>query len=350
MFSTLDHIVRVMLPHLDAARARGWRVGVACQVTRFGDDLAQHTDVVYDLPMQRFPLHPANLTALTRLVRLIRRERPTIVHCHNPTGGFIGRLAATIARTSTVRVYTAHGFHFHRQGKRLTNALYRTVETVAGRLLSDAVLVINHEDDAAARGTVVASDRLFLTSGVGVSARDEFDPARFSPASRAALRRTFGVESDCVPVLAAVGEMIPRKRHEDALRAFALLRHTRPDAVLLLVGDGALEPHLRTCAAELGVAERVRFLGFRRDVAAILSAVDVFVFPSQQEGLPCSIQEALSMEVPVVATNIRGCADLVDSSCGCLVAPGDIAGLAAGLEQMVALSPEETWAKGQTRA
>jgi glycosyltransferase involved in cell wall biosynthesis len=332
--STLDHIIRVMLPHLDAARARGWRVEVACQVTRFRPELEAHTDRIHDLPLQRFPLHPSNAIALGRLTRLIRRERYTVVHCHNPTGGFVGRLAATLAGAGSLRVYTAHGFHFHRLGGRMTNALYRGVETVAGRLLSDAVFVINREDfDTAGRGGVVAPDRLFLTGGVGVSAGDDFNPAAVSAEDRAAVRREFGVAGDAA-LITVVGEMIPRKRHIDALHAFALLKDRFPDAVLALVGDGALMETLKTEAATLGVSDRVRFPGFRRDIAPILSATDVFLFPSRQEGLPCSIQEALAMRAPVVATDIRGCADLVDTSCGRLAPVGDVAALA---EQVAAL-------------
>jgi glycosyltransferase involved in cell wall biosynthesis len=338
--STLDHIVRVMLPHLDEARARGWRVEVACQVTRFRDDVAPHADAIHDLPIQRFPLHPANGVALARLTRIIRKGRYTVVHCHNPTGGVVGRLAATLAGTGALRVYTAHGFHFHRHGGRVSNALYRGIETVAGRMLSDAVFVINREDYDAARDRVVPSDRLFLTGGVGVSAREQFDPARVTKDVRAAIRREVGAEDPSVPVLTVVGEMIPRKRHADALLAFSRLLRTHPGAVLLLVGEGVLMERLRARAVELGVADNVRFLGFRQDIADILGATDVFVFPSGQEGLPCSVQESLAMGVPVVATDVRGCADLVDDSCGRLAPLGDTDALAARLSELIDIGTE----------
>jgi glycosyltransferase EpsD len=339
--STLDHILNVMLPHLDAAREAGWEVHVACQVTRFGEDLKRHTDAIHDLPFRRFPLHPANITALSGLTRLIKQQRFLLVHAHNPTGGFVGRLATTLAGTGAVRAYTAHGFHFHRHGGRVSNTLYKTVETFAGRLLSDGVLVINREDyDAALAGGVVAKERLFLTGGVGVSARDDFEPARVSPEERAALRREIGAEDENIPVLSQIGEMIPRKRQGDALQAFAGILKKHPNALLVLVGDGAQLEERKAEAQTLGIAESVRFLGFRRDVARILAATDVFLFPSRQEGLPCSVQEALSMAVPVVATDVRGNADLVDDTCGRLVTFGDTAALAEKTCDLLALSPE----------
>jgi glycosyltransferase involved in cell wall biosynthesis len=257
-----------------------------------------------------------------------------------------GRLAATLARVP-VRVYTAHGFHFHPEGGRLTNALYRTVETLAGRLLSDGVIVINREDhDAARRYNVVSADRLFLTGGVGVS-DDLFDPARVTVGERARVRAEIGAPDPNTPVLAQVGEMIPRKRHADVLVAFARLRRDFPSCRLVFVGDGALMDDLKRQAHDLGVAEGVCFLGFRRDVAAILAATDVFLFPSAQEGLPCSIQEALCMEVPTVATDVRGSHDLVDSSCGRLVPLGDPDALARAAAELLALSPFERKRLGQ---
>jgi glycosyltransferase involved in cell wall biosynthesis len=338
--STLDHIVGVMLPHLDAARECGFAVEVACRVTRLRDELLAHADAVHDLPFRRFPLHPANLAALVRLVRLLRARPCRIVHAHNPTGGFVGRLAATIARVP-VRVYTAHGFHFHPCGRRLANAAYRAVERIAGHLLSDGVLVINRVDyDAALRQRVVPKDKLFLTGGVGIST-ETFDPAAVPEGARRGIRREVGAADEAVPVLTVVGELIPRKRHADALDAFALLRRTHPSAVLLLVGDGALLDDLRARAERLGIAGGCRFLGFRRDVAAVLAATDVFLFPSLQEGLPCSVQEALCMEVPVVASDVRGNADLVDDGCGRLVPPGDPRALAEAAAELLALRPHE---------
>ncbi|MBC7805662.1 MAG: glycosyltransferase, partial [Akkermansiaceae bacterium] len=126
--STLDHIIRAMLPHLEGAKRAGYRVEVACRVTRFGDEVRNVVDAVHDVPMSRFPVHASNLVALKQVTDLIRRERYDVVHSHNPSGGFIGRLAATNAGTGALRVYTAHGFHFHRHGHPAANAVYESVE------------------------------------------------------------------------------------------------------------------------------------------------------------------------------------------------------------------------------
>ncbi|MES2460360.1 MAG: glycosyltransferase family 4 protein [Armatimonadota bacterium] len=338
--ATVDIMLRLMLPQLDALRAAGFTVEIACRLTRHGEEMTAHADVVHNLPFQRSPVHPDNLRATSRLTRLIRERRYTIVHAHTPVGGVAGRIAATLGN-APIRMYTAHGFHFHRHGSALGNALYRTIETVAGRRFSDAVLVINSEDyDAALEHKMVTTpEKLFLTGGVGIST-DKFTPSRYTEEDRAAFRREIGAESDSVPVLTFVGEMIPRKRHSDLLTAFARILGARPDALLVLAGDGVLMDRVQRFALDLGVMDNCRFLGYRRDIPTVLAGTDLFVFPSSQEGLPCAIQEALAMEVPTVATDVRGNRDLVGADCGVLVPFGDTNALADACLQLLALPPE----------
>jgi glycosyltransferase involved in cell wall biosynthesis len=335
--SHVDTVVRMMLPHLDGARAAGFTVDVACHITRHGDDVRAHADRVWDLPFRRGPLHPANLAALQQLTRLIRQEEYDIVHAHTPSGGILGRLAATQARRSDglpLRVYTAHGFHFHKHGSFLTNPLFRTIETIAGQNWSDAVLVINREDyETALERDVVPEERLFHTRGVGVSV-EAFDRAKVPQFMTAGVRSEIGAFDD-TEVITFVGEMIPRKRHPDALEAFAKVHYHYPNTRLVFAGDGVLMEKYRVQAIDLRIANAVKFLGFRRDIPAILSATDIFLFPSAQEGLPCSIQEALCMEVPVVASDVRGNNDLLDPSCGRLVPLGDTEAMAKAVEELI---------------
>jgi glycosyltransferase involved in cell wall biosynthesis len=339
--ATVDIMLRLMLPQLDALRAAGFTVEIACRITRHGEAMHAHADVVHELPFQRSPVHPDNLKALSQLTRLIRERRYTIVHAHTPVGGVAGRIAATLGN-APIRMYTAHGFHFHRHGSRMGNALYRTVEQIAGRRFSDAVLVINSEDyDAALQYNVVtAPEKLFLTGGVGIST-DRFDPSRCTAEQRAALRRELGAADDAIPVLSFVGEMIPRKRHADLLAAFARIRAVRPEAILALAGDGVLMEKVQKLAVDLGVMDGCRFLGYRRDIPVLLSATDLFVFPSSQEGLPCAIQEALAMEVPTVATDVRGNRDLVRPESGRLVPFADTMALADACLEILALPTEK---------
>nr|WP_246386193.1 glycosyltransferase family 4 protein [Armatimonas rosea] len=352
--STLDHIVYVMLPQLDGARAAGYETHVACQFTRFKDDAAQHADFLHPLSVQRNPLDPRNIWALVQLVRLIKKIQPDIIHCHNPSGGLLGRLAATLAvppapkkggARKPVRVYTAHGFHFHPLGGRLTNVLYRAIERFAGRFLSDAVLTINQWDFEEAQ-RLMPKDRVFATHGVGVSV-EVFDPAGVPAETRQALRAEFGVPDGGL-LITCIGELLPRKNQKEALAVLDQVRKRNQERapVLVLVGDGREWEALQAQLAG-GDKANVHLAGFRRDTKAILAASDIFLFPSLQEGLPCAVQEALCMEVPVVCYPIRGCVDLVDSGCGRIAKEQTVQALTAALEEVLALTPDERKALGR---
>lgn len=348
--SHVDIVVRFLLPHMDAARAAGFEVEVACRITRHGDEVRAHADHVWEMPFSRSPLHPGNAVALAKLTRLIRERRYTLIHAHTPSGGVVGRLAATLARSGKyrpLRLYTAHGFHFHAHGGKLSNTIFRTIEAVAGHAWSDGVMVINGEDyDAGARG-VVPRDRLFWTRGVGLTT-DKFDAGRVSPDARNALRRElFGDQAETGLLLALVAEMIPRKRHRDALAAFARIRARFPDAVFAIAGDGPLMEDLKREAETLGITNAIRFLGFRRDIEVLYSATDLLLFPSAQEGLPCAVQEALGMGVPVIAADVRGSRDLVDDHCGRLVPLGDVEAFANAACELLALPRETQRAMGE---
>ena len=130
-----------------------------------------------------------------------------------------------------------------------------------------------------------------------------------------------------------VAELIPRKRHDDVLHALARLSTSK--AYLLLAGSGPLEETLKLRAAELGIRNRVLFLGFRRDVPVLLRASRALILASELEGLPRSVMEAMCMETPVIGVRIRGIEDLLEDECGLLVDKGDRTGLAWAMGQVL---------------
>jgi glycosyltransferase involved in cell wall biosynthesis len=282
-------------------------------------------DRYIDLPFERSPLHPGNRTVYRALKALMDSEDYALIHCHTPVGGMLARLAARASRRRGTRVvYTAHGFHFF-TGAPLQNwLLYYPSERWLSRR-TDLLVTINAEDYA--RAWRFHARRTVLVEGVGV------DLARFAGLpTRAVTRAALGL-AETVPVVITVGEHTPRKNHETCLRALALT----PGATLLFCGVGQNEAELRALAQELGIADRVRFLGFRKDVPALLAAADVFLFPSLQEGLPASLMEAMVAGLPCVVSQVRGNRDLIaQGEGGYLRAPYDSAGMAEALRTILA--------------
>jgi predicted dehydrogenase/glycosyltransferase involved in cell wall biosynthesis/threonine dehydrogenase-like Zn-dependent dehydrogenase len=157
------------------------------------------------------------------------------------------------------------------------------------------------------------------------------------------LRTELGVAGRMV--LLTVARFSAQKDHATLFRAMAQLRRTCPDAVLLLVGTGEEREGLEALATELDLADNLRFLGHRADVAELMSIADLFVLPSRFEGLPLAVLEAMSLGVPVVATRIGGTVEALGEDHQYFAAPNDPAGLASVISRALA-DPAERVAAG----
>lgn len=332
--SVPDTLRAFLLPYAAHYRARGWRVDAAAAGASACDVCAEAFDAVHDLPWTRRPSDRENLRDAPRALReLVRRERYDLVHAHDPIAGFVTRYAlrGMRARGEVGVVATAHGFHFFVGNAWHRNLVYGTVEWLASRW-SDAQVVINREDEAAvARWRFPGRDRTAYMPGIGVDT-SVYDPAAVSDADVDRVRSELGLTPG-QPLLLMVAELNPGKRHRDAVAALAAAE--RPDVVLACAGVGPLGPEIEALSSALGVAERVRLLGYRRDVPALLRASLALVLPSEREGLPRCIMEASCLERPVIATRIRGVTELVSSDTGVLVEVGDVTGLAAAIRRLV---------------
>ena len=319
------HVLVFHLPYMQWFRDQGYEVHCcACNDTGEANPVVPCCDRYIDMAFERSPLHPGNRAAYRQLKTLIDTEDYALVHCHTPVGGMLARLAARGARKKGTRVlYTAHGFHFYTGAPLLNWLLFYPAERYLARF-TDLLITINGEDYARAKR--FPARECVQVEGVGV------DLARFNtPVDRSAVRDALGLDDDDSVVI-TVGEHIPRKNHEACIRAVAAL----PGVTLLFCGVGELTEALQALAQELGVAGRVRFLGFRRDVAALLAASDVFLFPSFQEGLPVSLMEAMAAGLPCVVSRVRGNADLIASGDGgFLRAPNDAEGFAEDIRTLL---------------
>lgn len=272
--------------------------------------------------------------ALGELWRLFRRLKPDIVHTHNPKPGLYGRLAARAAGVPGV-VNTVHGLYASPDDRASRKAVVYALERTAS-LCSGAELVQNPEDlDLLAR-LGVPRDKL-VPLGNGVDLR-RFRPAA-SEESRRQARRDLGVDVDSV-VVGAVGRLVREKGFLELFAAAARLRDAHPDVVFVVVGGSDAEKSDTISPEELARASRhgrVVFAGSRDDMERVYGAFDLFVLPSHREGFPRSAMEAAASGLPVIATDIRGCRQVVSPGVtGLLVPRENPSRLAGAIEQLVA--------------
>ncbi len=324
------------LPYADHFRRAGWGVD-ALTGSLEGFSWPDRFDRVHVVPWSRDPLAVQQLTRAARRVRAAVGEGAyDTVHVHTPVASFVTRLA--LRGRDPVHgprvVYTAHGFHFHRGGRPWRNAAFLALEKLAARW-TDWLVVINREDEAAARRwRLVPEDRIRWMPGIGV------DLSRYSPDAVGAdavarVRAELGLGDD--PLVLMVAELVPGKRHADLVRALAAVCREpgRARPRLLLAGRGPLAAQVLRLAGTLGIGDRVHALGMRPDVPILLRAAQALVLPSDREGLPRCVLEAMAMGVPVIGTRVRGTTELLEGGCGTLVEVGDVDGLAAGLRRVL---------------
>lgn len=331
-----------LLPFARHYRALGWQVDAAARDIDAIPALREEFDACHALPLSRNPLDLGTLLrAPAAIRRLVAQGRYDLVHVHTPVAAMLVRFALR-GRGPGARprvVYTAHGFHFHRHGQALTNAVFRSAERLAAPWC-DALVTINREDYDAARAAGFAT-RVEYMPGIGVDTA-QWDPATVEAAAVAAVRASLHLaETDVLFLM--VAEFNPGKRHRDVLEALRQpgLEHVH----VAFAGDGPLRPTLEVEAMTAGIGGRTHFLGFRRDIPVLMRAARAVLLPSQREGLPRSLLEALSMAVPIIGADIRGIRELAEGGCGRLHAVGDVAGLAAALRELAA-APDEAAAMG----
>jgi glycosyltransferase involved in cell wall biosynthesis len=249
-----------------------------------------------------------DVAALVELTRRFRELRPAIVHTHNPKPGLYGRLAAKAARVPVV-VNTVHGLYAVPTDPLPKRTLVYGLERVAAAC-SDAELLQNVEDVEVLRRWHVPADRLTVL-GNGI------DLGRFSIEHRAAARADLRAEWD-IPeesvVVGAVGRLVLEKGYAELFDAWARIVADRPDAVLVVIGPDD-EDKADSLPADVRASGRragVRFVGHRSDVERCYHAMDVYVLASWREGFPRSAMEAAACGLPIVATDIRGCRQVVD--------------------------------------
>jgi glycosyltransferase involved in cell wall biosynthesis len=273
-----------------------------------------------------------DLLATVRLARVIRRERPQILHTHTAKAGAVGRLAALIAGPARppVIVHTFHGHvlrgYFGPVRTRFFLALERWLAAHTTALIAVGPQV---RDDLVALG--VAPPERFAVIRLGIELEERVRP---QDDGRVETRRYLGLPGDRF-VVGWVGRMTAVKRTDDVLEAFRLVREQGVDACLCLVGDGPDRERLEQRASELGVIRDTLFLGYQEDVAPYYAAFDALVLPSANEGTPVSVIEALAAGTPVVATRVGGVPDVVrEGEEGFLVDAGDTTELAERLTRL----------------
>ncbi len=317
-------------------KARGFDVRVISSPGEVLDSFAVREGVIgHAVEMPRRITPARDLVAVGRLCRCLHRFRPHIVHAHTPKGGLLGMIAAWLTGVP-VRVYHVHGLPLMTASGWKRRLLRRTEKTACG--LAHQVLCVSHS----VRG-VALTERLCPPEKIkvllhgsinGVDAEDTFNPERFHPWERLAIRERHGIPADA-PVVGYVGRLVRDKGLTELVGAWKGLREEFPELHLLVVGPFEPQDPLAPEVVEVLTHDpRIHLTGLTWEIPPLYAAMDLVVLPTYREGLPIVPLEAAAMALPVVATHIPGCVEAVENGVtGTLVPACDPASLAGAVRE-----------------
>ena len=277
-----------------------------------------HTGIIcHQVDFTRSPYNiKRNKKVYLQLKNLMEKENFTLLHCHTPVASVLARLAARQYRKNGMKVmYTAHGFHFFKGAPWKYWCLFYPTERILAHM-TDVLITINKEDYLCAkRFCRHTNTKVKYIPGVGIdlnfwSGKDLKSGER--EAIRKEVREHFGLEEDTTGLI-SVGELIPRKNHEEVIRALVRQKQQGQKFHYFICGHGELQEYLQNLILEWKLSNEVTLLGYcdSNQVRNYLYGMDVFVFPSKQEGLPVALMEAIATGIAVRASNIRGNRDLI---------------------------------------
>lgn len=285
--------------------------------------------VLHHVDIEKMPFFILkNIKAWKQIKTIIDREQIELIHCHNPMGAALGRLAACRSRQKPYVIYTAHGFHFYKGAPWKNWIFFYPVERLLARV-TDMLITINQEDYERAKGFCLKKGgSVERIRGVGV------DFGRYTPKAEAygRIRKALGVPQEGFHIVTAA-ELNDNKNQQVIIRAIGKLG--KKDIYYSICGKGKNEKKLKKMIHRYGLESQVHLLGYRTDMEEILRSADCFAFPSIREGLGIAAVEALATGVPLIAAANRGTREYArDGINGIICHAGDVDGFQNAIERL----------------
>jgi glycosyltransferase involved in cell wall biosynthesis len=246
-----------------------------------------------------------DLITFWKLYKLVRAEKPAIVHTHSAKAGTLGRLAAKLAGVPVI-VHTFHGHLFRGYFSPKKSRLVIFIERLLALVSTKIVAVTQSQKDELLRYKIAPSQKI-----VSIPLGLELDLLQNLQTERGAFRSELGLDKDDA-LIGSIARLVPVKGHTFLFRAARKVIDTFPRVKILLIGDGELRNELENLASRLGIGKNVVFCGFRRDLPKIYADLDIVALTSLNEGLPVAVIEAMASQTAVVAYDVGGVKDLIE--------------------------------------
>lgn len=277
-----------------------------------------------------------DIASFFAIYKFIKNNNFDIVHTHSSKTGVIGRVAAKLAGVKKI-VHTVHGFAYPAAKRKTSKFVYYLMDFFAA-LCTDHLIVMNDADLKLARKVLPIRNKkiVLINNGVDVNAYN----VKMNPDDSNALKLELDIKSNNINIV-SVGRLSQQKNPELLLKAFEKIDDTR--VALYYIGDGPLYKELVDQTENMGISERVHFLGWRKDVQKILPLFDIFILASRWEGMPLAILESMAASVPVICSDIPSNRFLVESTSGLLFKSDDADDLACKIQLFLSDNDLRIW-------
>lgn len=299
-------------PLIEASISQGFEVHIACSKDNNFNQLVAQGYEMFEVNISRKVDFKKNLLSIWHLYKLMKKNKYDIVHVHTPVAAILGRIAAKLAGVKNI-VYTAHGYFFHEEMSKLKYCFYYFLEKFFARFFTDYLLLQSKEDYELSIKKHFKQKEKTIHLGNGVDIKQKFNLKVINQEPLKNLRDEFNILSDDL-IISFVGRLVREKGVIELVESFQELNKEKKNMKLLLIGEvleSERDQFLKNKLGEWQEDKNIVFTGARNDINLLLALSDFFVLPSYREGLPRSIIEAMAMENPIIATNIRGCREEV---------------------------------------
>lgn len=325
-----------LIPHIEMLIDNEYEVHCACSIDKEIDKrLIKKGIDIHNISFSRNPLSLDNLKAFKELIKIQKENKYDMVHVHTPIASIYGRLLK-LKFKKLKTIYTAHGYHFLKNGPMIGWVLYYPIEKIMAKL-TDVTININQEDFEITKNKLKPK-KSYLVNGVGLNL-DEYSSLGKDKKSKK--RENLGLEEEDFVVI-MIAELNENKNQIQLIKAMELLKDKYQNIKCLIVGEGDKLQDLREEVKNRELEKNIIFLGFRTDINELINASDIGVLLSYREGLPRNLMEIMANGKRIVATNIRGNRDIVcNDFIGSLVEIGDFETTAKAIENCYLTSANE---------
>jgi len=328
----------VVLPEIDYMISKNCYIDIAFPEDSVSSELINQGYNIILIKNTRHISLFSNIKTLLDLYFIIKRGKYDVVHSHNHVIGVITRVAAKLAGTSKI-IHSPHGFYFHDNMPFLSYWFFHSIEKCVG-WITDLLFIENSENLIMCEKTKLIKKEKIYYMGGGIDL-ERFNGKPLSANMKSNLFSDLKIRSDAYPIIGITARITYEKGYTELINSIFELRKEYPQIHLLIVGAILKNERdkyyieLENMIKQYSLKKNVT-ITLKHNVEDFLRLMDIFTLPSYREGLPRSIKEAMAMNLPVVATNIRGCRNLViEDQTGILVKPKNIQSLKISLKELI---------------